>query len=91
MNQKNLKLEDETNFTTDKLTGMQHKHKKVQIYELEPFKLIVKKEQNRIKKRVIDLQMLEEENKPTISVKEAELKIFDADYLEVHNQQDALQ
>ena len=35
--------------------------------------------------------MLEEENKPTISVKKAELKIFDADYLEVQDQQEALQ
>ena len=55
LNQKNLKLQDETNFTTDKLKRMQHKHKKVQIYELEPFKLIVKKEQKKINKRCIDL------------------------------------
>ena len=34
---------------------MQKKHKKVQIYDLEPFKLIVKKEQNKINKSRIDL------------------------------------
>ena len=70
---------------------MQHKHKKVQIYELEPFKLIVKKEQNRINKRVIDLELLNEKQKPSISVKEAELKIFDADYFEVHDKQEVFQ
>ena len=30
--QKNLKFDDETNFTTEKLRGMQKKHKKVKIY-----------------------------------------------------------
>ena len=91
LKQKNLKFEDEINFTTKKLEGMHKKYKKVKMYELEPFKLIVKKEQNRINKRIIDLELLNEKQKPSISVKEAELKIFDADYFEVHDKQEAFQ
>ena len=91
LKQKNLKFEDEINFTTEKLEGMHQKHKKVKMYELEPFKLIVKKEQNRINKRVIDLELLNEKQKPSISIKEAELKIFDADYVEVYDKQEVFQ
>ena len=42
LNQKNLKFEDEINFTIEKLSEMQKKHKKVQTYELEPYRKMVK-------------------------------------------------
>ena len=48
---------------------------------LEPVGYMVKKEQNKINKRKIDLQQLNEQNKPFIVDKEAQLKIVDADYL----------
>ena len=70
---------------------MQAKLKQDQMNELEPVGFMVRKEQNKINKRAIDLQLLDEQQKPSISVKQAELKIFDTDYTEVHEKQEAYQ
>ena len=70
---------------------MQAKLKQDQMNELEPVGFMVRKEQDKINKRAIDLQLLDEQQKPSISVKQAELKIFDTDYTEVNEKQEAFQ
>ena len=57
---------------------------------MEPFRVIVELEQRKIDKKVIDLELINDELKPSIPVKEAELKIFDDNYFEVHQVKEAL-
>ena len=48
--------------------------------KLEPFRLIVQKEEYAIEKRMKILLQLNEQNKPSIVEKESELQIVDAEY-----------
>ena len=70
---------------------MQQKHKHDQMNDLEWYRVIVEREQLKIDKRIAVLNLLNDEHKPSIQVKEAELKIFDTNYYEVHKVQEAFQ
>ena len=63
---------------------MQQKHKHDQMNDLEWYRVIVEREQLKIDKRIAILNLLNDEHKPSIPVKEAELKIFNDNYIEVH-------
>ena len=49
------------------------------------------KEEHRIDKKITDLVVLEEQQKPFITDKQAELEIVDADYHEIHKKQESFQ
>ena len=55
--------------------------------KLEPFRLIVQKEEHAIEKRMKILLQLNEQNKPSIVEKESEFQIVDAEYQKIHDQQ----
>ena len=84
LKQRCLKYDDEINFTTENKKEMQQKHKHDQMNDLEWYRVIVEREQLKIDKRIAILNLLNDEHKPSIPVKEAELKIFDTNYYEVH-------
>ena len=61
LEQKNLKLEDETNFTKEKFKVLNEKHKQDVMDKNDPVRVIVKKQQQKIDKRIIDLNLLNEQ------------------------------
>ena len=63
---------------------MQQKHKHDQMNDLEWYRVIVEREQHKIDKRIAVLNLLNDKHKPSIPVKEAELKIFNDNNFEVH-------
>ena len=67
LEQRNLKLEDETNFTREKYKVLNEKHKKDEMDKNDPVRVIVKKQEQRIDKRIIDLNILNDQQKPFIS------------------------
>ena len=60
---------------------MNEKHKQDVMDGMEPVRVIAKKLEQKIKKQIADLLVQEEQQKPLINDKNAELKIIDADYL----------
>ena len=70
---------------------MQEKHKQDVMNETEPWKVIAKKEEQRMDKEITDLKFLEEKQKPFIIDKQAEFEIVDAQYHEVHEKQESFQ
>ena len=73
LEQRNLKLEDETNFTKDKFKALNKKHEKDQMDKFEPVRVMVEKLQQKINKRVKDLNLLNDQQKPFVSDKTSEL------------------
>ena len=91
LKQKCWKFKDEINFTPENLKEVKSEYENVQMKYMELFRVIVELEQQKIDKKIIDLEILDKKHKPSISVKEAELKIYDANYYEVHQVQEAFQ
>ena len=62
--QRNLKLEDEVNFTKEQYKVLNEKHKKDEMDKNDHVRVIVKKQQQKIDKRMKELNLLYEQQKP---------------------------
>ena len=83
--QRNLKLENEVNFTKEQYKVLNEKHKKDEMDKNDQVRVIVKKQQQKIDKRMKELNLLYEQQKPFISNTTHQLQIADVEYVEVHD------